>query len=180
MNIHVSASSLSWITAPLTRTTAIAGPGSVDLTLASTAADTDLEVTVSEVRPDGTEVYVQSGWLRASHRAPVYADPADDPDFGDADLQLAAYTAALRILTSYRTIAGVDLSPDGRWAALAIDELSQDGKSYDTNLWRLDLSGSVSLALPLAEAKNSPPYAANSGSPRTNRVTRCAARARWS
>ena len=26
---------------------------------------------------------MQSGWLRASHRAPVYADPADDPDFGE-------------------------------------------------------------------------------------------------
>ena len=31
--------------------------------------DTDLEVTLSEVRPDGNEVYVQSGWLRVSHRA---------------------------------------------------------------------------------------------------------------
>ena len=26
-------------------------------------------MTVSEIRPDGQEVYVQSGWLRASHRA---------------------------------------------------------------------------------------------------------------
>jgi predicted acyl esterase len=26
-------------------------------------------VTLTEVRPDGTEVLVQSGWLRASHRA---------------------------------------------------------------------------------------------------------------
>jgi len=63
-----SASSLAWITPPLTRTMAIAGPGSVDLTLASTASDTDVEVTLTEVRPDGSEVYVQSGWLRASHR----------------------------------------------------------------------------------------------------------------
>jgi hypothetical protein len=63
-----SASSLSWITPPLQRTTAIAGPSSVDLTLASTAKDTDVEVTLTEVRPDGSEVYVQSGWLRASHR----------------------------------------------------------------------------------------------------------------
>ena len=31
--------------------------------------DTDLEVTISEIRPDGQEVYIQSGWLRASHRA---------------------------------------------------------------------------------------------------------------
>ena len=34
----------------------------------STSADTDLEVTISEVRPDGQEIYVQSGWLRASQR----------------------------------------------------------------------------------------------------------------
>jgi predicted acyl esterase len=37
--------------------------------LQSTEADTDLQVTLTEVRPDGKETYVQSGWLRASHRA---------------------------------------------------------------------------------------------------------------
>ena len=35
----------------------------------SSAADTDIQVTLSEVRPDDKEFYVQSGWLRASHRA---------------------------------------------------------------------------------------------------------------
>ena len=49
--------------------TVIIGSSSADLWISSTAPDTDLEVTVSEVRPDGNEVYVQSGWLRASHRA---------------------------------------------------------------------------------------------------------------
>ena len=44
------------------------GTGSLDLWLSSTAVDTDLEVTLSEVRPDGTEMFVQQGWLRASHR----------------------------------------------------------------------------------------------------------------
>ncbi len=43
------------------------GTASVDLFLSSTAPDTDLEVTLSEVRPDGKEVFVQQGWLRASH-----------------------------------------------------------------------------------------------------------------
>ena len=64
-----SASSLSWVSTPLSRNLAIAGPGSIDLKFASTAADTDIEVTLTEVRPDGNERYVQSGWLRASHRA---------------------------------------------------------------------------------------------------------------
>ncbi len=45
------------------------GPASADLWVESTAEDTDLEVTLSEVRPDGTEFYVQAGWLRAGHRA---------------------------------------------------------------------------------------------------------------
>ena len=47
----------------------MAGQGSVDLWLRSSEADTDLEVTLTEVRPDGKEEYIQSGWLRASHRA---------------------------------------------------------------------------------------------------------------
>jgi predicted acyl esterase len=65
----VEGDSSSYVTAPFTTTTALAGQGSVDLWLRSSAADTDLEVTLTEVRPDGREEYIQSGWLRASHRA---------------------------------------------------------------------------------------------------------------
>ena len=46
----------------------IAGPSSLDLWMKSSKRDTDLQVSLSEVRPDGNETYVQSGWLRASHR----------------------------------------------------------------------------------------------------------------
>ncbi len=60
---------LAFDSAPLSSTTVMAGPGSVNLYLRSTAADTDVEVTLTELRPDGQEVYVQNGWLRASHRA---------------------------------------------------------------------------------------------------------------
>jgi predicted acyl esterase len=55
--------------APLTETLTMVGSGSADLWVASSTGDTDLEVTLTELRPDGTEVLVQSGWLRASHRA---------------------------------------------------------------------------------------------------------------
>jgi len=55
--------------APLDDTTVMVGSGSVDLWVAANQADIDLEVTLSEVRPDGVEYYVQVGWLRASHRA---------------------------------------------------------------------------------------------------------------
>jgi predicted acyl esterase len=47
----------------------IAGSGSVDLWISAEANDVDLEVTLTEIRPDGHEQLVQSGWLRASHRA---------------------------------------------------------------------------------------------------------------
>jgi hypothetical protein len=44
------------------------GGGSADLWVSSTATDTDLQVTLSEVRPDGHETYVENGWLRLSRR----------------------------------------------------------------------------------------------------------------
>lgn len=59
--------SASFTTAPLSEDKVVLGSASLDLFLSSTAPDTDLEVTLSEVRPDGKEVFVQQGWLRASH-----------------------------------------------------------------------------------------------------------------
>lgn len=46
-------------------------------------------------------------------------DSKDDPNFGDADYQLAAYAAALRVLTGYATVEGIDVqrelgSPRGK------------------------------------------------------------------
>lgn len=79
---------LGWVTAPLRKDVVAIGTGSVDLWVRTAALDTDLEVTLSEVRPSGTEVYVQSGWLRTSHRrldevrstvvSPVHTDLEDD------------------------------------------------------------------------------------------------------
>lgn len=59
---------LAYTTAPLTRDLLVAGPASLDVWLSSTATDTDLQATITEIRPDGQETYVQRGWLRASHR----------------------------------------------------------------------------------------------------------------
>ena len=62
------------------------GSGSLDVWVKTPAKDVDLEATITDVRPNGQEVYVQSGWLRASHRAliasrstptkPVHVDTA--------------------------------------------------------------------------------------------------------
>jgi predicted acyl esterase len=58
----------SFVTPPLGRDTAIIGAGAVHAWVRASAPDVDLQVTVSEVRPDGKETYVQSGYLRASMR----------------------------------------------------------------------------------------------------------------
>lgn len=98
----VPGTAVAYVTPPLTGDEVLVGTGSVDLWLRSTAPDTDLQVTLSEVRPDGKEVYVQSGWLRASfraldRRASTPLDPV--PTFTRADHR--------------------DLVP-GRWTALRI------------------------------------------------------------
>jgi len=61
-------SSASYLSAPLASNTVVVGAGALQAWIKSSARDVDLQVTVSEVRPDGVETYVQSGWLRASLR----------------------------------------------------------------------------------------------------------------
>jgi hypothetical protein len=65
----VDGASLAYLSSPLPSTVSMAGNGSVDLWVSSNRGDADVQVTLSEVRPDGTERYVQNGWLRLSHRA---------------------------------------------------------------------------------------------------------------
>ena len=58
----------AFLSAPLTEDLTLLGTASVDLWVQSTAPDADLQATITEVRPDNQEVYVQSGWLRLSQR----------------------------------------------------------------------------------------------------------------
>ena len=60
---------LSYLTAPFDDDTVFAGPGYARLFVASDATDVHVQVSVSEVRPDGTEYLVQNGWLDLGHRA---------------------------------------------------------------------------------------------------------------
>jgi hypothetical protein len=59
---------LVFVGPPLDEDVLLCGPSSLDLWLGCTAPDVDLEVTLTEHRPDGWETYVQSGWLRAGYR----------------------------------------------------------------------------------------------------------------
>lgn len=72
-------SGIGFVTPPLAHDEVVVGPGSLNLYLKSTAADTDLQATVSEVLPDGREMYVTSGFLRADYRALAPGSTALDP-----------------------------------------------------------------------------------------------------
>ncbi len=60
---------LAYTTPALAHDLEVFGSASANLWITSTATDTDFQVTLTEVRPDGQEEYVARGWLRASHRA---------------------------------------------------------------------------------------------------------------
>jgi uncharacterized protein len=59
---------VAYVTAPLTENTAVIGAGAVHAWVKSSKRNVDLQVTISEVRPDGKETFVQGGWLRSSFR----------------------------------------------------------------------------------------------------------------
>ena len=62
---------LSYRTAPLGRDTVVLGDGEVQVWVRSQARNVDLQATISEVRPDGRETFVQGGWLRTNIRRVV-------------------------------------------------------------------------------------------------------------
>ncbi|HEX8974882.1 MAG TPA: CocE/NonD family hydrolase [Solirubrobacteraceae bacterium] len=63
-----SGSAVSYTSAPLSADTTVIGGGAVHAWIRSSTPDVDLQATVSEVRPDGHETFVQDGWLRATER----------------------------------------------------------------------------------------------------------------
>ncbi len=64
---------VSYVTRPLRGPVAVIGAGALRAWVKTSVPSADLQVTVSEVRPDGREVFVQNGWLRTSARK---LDPA--------------------------------------------------------------------------------------------------------
>jgi hypothetical protein len=122
---------------PLREDVVVLGPASADLWVHSSARDTDLEVVITEVRPDGRETYVQSGWLRASARelddaestklAPVPTYTRDDasplPRQGFAPVRVPLFPFG-HVFRSDSRIRVVVQPPGGnrpRWAFDALD-----------------------------------------------------------
>lgn len=69
---------MSWVSPPLAHDVTVIGSGAVYVWVEASSPDVDLQATISEVRPDGNETFVQNGWIRASERA--LATSADNID----------------------------------------------------------------------------------------------------
>jgi uncharacterized protein len=86
----VEGNSLSYVTKPLKRDTTVLGAGFVDVWVRSSKPTVDLQVVVTEVRPDGKEAFVQNGYLRGNMRKldPQQSKPLRPiPSFRESDVE---------------------------------------------------------------------------------------------
>jgi predicted acyl esterase len=109
-NPNPAGTALSYLTAPLGTNTAVVGGGAVQAWIKASAPSVDLQVTVSEVRPDGKETFVQDGWLRTNERK---------------------LTAGSTLLQPYPTFAAADVAPlaRGQWTQVTVP-LYYEGHVY--------------------------------------------------
>jgi hypothetical protein len=63
-----SGTAVSYVSPPLAANTTVIGAGAVHVWVRTAAKSVDLQATVSEVRPDGNETFVQNGWIRTNER----------------------------------------------------------------------------------------------------------------
>ena len=151
---------LGYITPPLEKDTVVVGAGAVDLWIKSSAEDTDLEVTITEVRPDGTEIYVQSGWLRASQRAldtarstdltPVYTNAEADAAPLVADDFTEVKVALFPVAHPFRAGSRLRLTIDAPGNNRAIWEFRTQDKGEDVTIAH-DAAHPSRLMLPIVD-----------------------------
>lgn len=165
----VDGKGLGFVTAPLAKDTVIAGGSSLSARLRSTAPDTDLQVSLSEIRPDGKETYVQTGWLRASHRKlkkngsnpldiqPTHLARDNAPlpagRFADVTVPIFPVVHAFRAGSKIRVTIMAPGGDRSEWEFNSID----DGSAENTIL--IGGNGGASLTLPVlvgADAQGTP------------------------
>jgi predicted acyl esterase len=150
---------LGFISAPLARDVTVVGPASLDLWVRSSAPDTDMQATVSEVRPDGKELFIQTGVLRASDRAldasastathpvPTYAAATARPlpagRFTEVRIPILPFGYAFRAGSRIRVTV---TAPGGDRPVWAFDTIQTHGTVTDA----VGLGGSTPSALVLS------------------------------
>jgi uncharacterized protein len=118
---------LSYVSSPLKSDVAVLGAGAVEVWMRSSASNVDLQATVSEVRPDDRETFVQSGWLRTSARR---LDPEQ--------------STLLEPVPTFREEDATTL-PQGRWVKVTIPLY------YEGHVYRDDSRIRVTISAPGGE-----------------------------
>ncbi|WP_226017922.1 CocE/NonD family hydrolase [Novosphingobium sp. FKTRR1] len=120
--------SLAYTSAAMDDTLFAYGSASADLWVAATGSDADLQVTLTEVRPDGQEMFVQRGFLRLSDRVqddsrsnPLRPYPLDRPE------TMASLTPGEPVLGRVELTKFAHLFRKGSRLRLWIDTPSQYG-----------------------------------------------------
>jgi uncharacterized protein len=67
-NQNPAGTAVSYVSAPLSANTAVIGAGALHVWVRASTPSVDLQATITEVRPDGKETFVQNGWVRADER----------------------------------------------------------------------------------------------------------------
>jgi predicted acyl esterase len=156
----VGSSAIGFVTPPLRSDLVVAGPAALDVWVKSSASDTDLQATISEVRPDGRELFVTTGDLRASLRAldpahssvlhpqPTYlkstASPLPRGRYVEVQIPLNPFAYAFRAGSRIRVT--VEAPGDDR-PSWEFDTYQTGGKVVDTV--ELGGAGASSLVLPV-------------------------------
>ncbi len=132
-------SAVAYVSDALAADTVMVGTGSIDLWVQADTDDVDLEVTLSEVRPDGNEVYVQSGWLRASQRAlhedatelrPLHthteadAQPLASGEWNEARVELFPFAHPFRAGSRIRVTVDAPGGSRPRWTFATLEDSS--------------------------------------------------------
>jgi hypothetical protein len=160
---------LVYTSAPLDEDAPMLGSGSADLWITATAPNVDLQVTLTEIRPDGQEVFVQQGWLRTKQRAM-------DEDASTTLLPVQTHRVAdvQPLSTEEPSLARVEIFPFGHvfregsqirlWveAPTVIPQLwgfQLDPTPAQVTVWR-DAQYPSSVVLPLADKQRLPADAA--------------------
>ncbi|HVL82520.1 MAG TPA: CocE/NonD family hydrolase [Actinomycetota bacterium] len=112
---------VSYVSAPLAADTTVVGAGAVYLWVGSSTPDVDLQATISEVRPDGKETFVQNGYMRASVRKLS----------GDSSNMFKTPSTLLRPIPSYLEADAEPMPQDGSFVQVAIP-LYYQGHVYRT------------------------------------------------
>ena len=60
---------VSYRSKEFTEDTIVSGPGIIDLWVRSPETEMQIQATLTEIRPDDSEILIQSGWIRTGHQA---------------------------------------------------------------------------------------------------------------